>query len=286
MAPNDTGPHSYRKPFRQVLADAVAEISASGYTSPERIQFWVEALRRAAEYDLGSETTVDRETRAKMEAAFKRLLDGNKITELVPGVSRFNLSMLRPSLRAELDRRIVASADLIKLHRREAIEKTLSRFSGWSTSIPAGGDGTIDKREVRSSVGKSVAQLKFEARRVSVDQGHKLIANISEIVAMDGGAIAGIWHDHGEHDSSYNARKEHLERSKPGNNLFLVRDSWAIRDGLIRRGSRPYMDEIERPGQLTYCRCYYVFLTSPRRLPDDVLTARGHEWVSAGRVAA
>ena len=68
------------------------------------------------------------------------------------------------------------------------------------------------------------------------------------------GAIAGIWHDHGAHDRAYNARKEHLART---GQLFLVKDSWAIQKGLIKRGSRPYMDKIEKPGQLVSCRCWF-----------------------------
>lgn len=286
MPPNDTGwvgPYATRKSFRQVLAAAIAELSATGYISPERIQHWTEALRRAADYDLGSEAVIDRDVRTKMEAVFVRLIDKNGISKYVPGVTRMDINMIRPALRSELDRRIIASTDLIKLNRREAVQRTLSRFNGWSTSIPPGGDDTIDKREVRSEIGKSVAQAPFERRRVDIDQGHKLIANISEIVAIDGGAVAGIWHDHGEHDWSYHARKEHMIRS---GKLFLVRDSWAIEQGLIRRGSRPYMDEITKPGQEPFCRCFYTWLTSPRRLPDDCLTRLGHEWVERGRLAA
>ena len=266
--------------FRQVLADAIAELSITGYVSTEQIERWADELRRAAEYELGPDWRVDRETRAKLDALFEKIIDRGRITDYVPGVSRFDLSMVKHALRAELDRRILAAADLIKLHRREAVERTLQRFRGWATAIPPGGDGTIDKRETRASVSKSLRQLGFERRRVDIDQGYKLVSNIAEIVAQDQGAIAAIWHDHGEHDKSYNARKEHLARS---GKLFLVRDSWAIREGLVRRGSRPYTDDIERPGQAVFCRCWYQWITSPRRLPDDCLTRAGQEWVVAGR---
>jgi hypothetical protein len=110
-----------------------------------------------------------------------------------------------------------------------------------------------------------------------------LISNIAEIVAMDNGAIAGIWHDHGEHDKSYDARPGHLARS---GKLYLVRDSWAIVQGLVKRGSAPYTDELTKPGEEVYCRCYYVWITSPRRLPPELLTMRGKEWVERGRQAA
>jgi hypothetical protein len=34
------------------------------------------------------------------------------------------------------------------------------------------------------------------------------------------------------------------------------------------------------------CRCYYVWITSPRRIPAELLTIRGKEWVERGRQAA
>lgn len=275
------GIRGYRT-LRQILMAAIEELSRTGYVSPERVEWWMDEIRRAAETDLRPIEETEREIRARLEAIFSRLIDNGRIADYVPGVTRFDLTMVRPQLRAELDRRILAAADLIKLHRKEAVERTLRRFQGWSTSIPPGGDEAIDKRETRADLGKSVAQLSFEKRRVDIDQGHKLLANISEIVATDSGAIAGIWHDHGEHDRSYDARKAHMARS---GKLFLVRDSWAIEQGIVKRGCRPYMDEIERPGQLPFCRCFYTWITSPRRLPDECLTRHGQEWIARGAAA-
>lgn len=270
-------------PFQRILAEAIADMAAHGYSSRERFERWLELLRHAAERDLGPDAQIDEATRRILGDVYRKLIERGGVAQYVPGVERFTLTMIRPELRAELDRRILAAADLIKLHRREAIERTLQRFQGWSTSIPPGGDGTIDKRETRASIGKSVAQYKFEKRRVDVDQSFKLIANISEIVATDQGAIAGIWHDHGEHDPRYNARKDHLARS---GHVFLVRDSWAIQEGLIKRGSRPYMDEVTKPGVEPFCRCWYQWILSPRRLPDQCLTKKGQEWVAAGAMRA
>ena len=73
------------------------------------------------------------------------------------------------------------------------IEKTMRRFQGWSTSIPPGGVSAEKKADVKKDVRKSLKQLPYEERRVIVDQGHKLVASISEIIASDGGAIAGRW---------------------------------------------------------------------------------------------
>ncbi len=269
--------------FRETLAAAVADIADRGYQSAEQIERWTRLLREAAWQELGPDVAVDAEIQAAFGAIFRREVEKDGVLRRVPGVGRYTLAMVKPKLRVELDRRILAAADLIKLNRRAAVEKTLQRFSGWSTSIPSGGGDEIDKRETRVAIGKSVAEEKFVRRRCAIDQGHKLSANVAEIVATDSGAIAAIWHDRGEHDKNYDARKEHLARS---GHLFLVRDSWAIADGLVRRGSRPYTDEIDRPGQLVFCSCFYTYITSPRRLPDDCLTKAGHEWVSAGQQRA
>lgn len=276
--------YNWSDSFRKVLADAIADMAATGYVSRERIDQWIVRLRNVAERDLGPESQIDEATARQLGMIFERLAEKGGIERYVPGVSRYTLAMVKPQLRAELDRRILASADLIKLHRRDAIDRTLARLVGWSTSIPPGGDGTIDKREVRSTIGKSMAQFKFERRRVDVDQGHKLIANVSNLVATDAGAIAGIWHSHGEHDRSYNARKEHLARA---GKLYLIRDSWAHRDGLVKP-MHGYMDEIDMVGQLPFCRCFYQYVTSPRRLPDEMLTRAGQRWIeeTKARMAA
>src|SRR6185312_4812820 len=261
---NTLGPEIYRLSFRRLLAEAVSYIANVGYVSREKIEEWLSLLRNAAERELGSEEQIDDAVRSALGSAYRRFVDNGKVLDFVPGVTRFNLSMVKPQLRSELDRRILAAADLIKIHRREAVERTLQRFSGWSTSIPPGGDGTIDKRETRSEIGKSVAQFKYERRRVDIDQSHKLIANVSNIVAVDAGAIAGVWHSHGEHDKSYNARKDHLERA---GKVYAIRGSWAVEQGLMNKGAG-YTDEMTAPAQEPFCRCYMKFITSPRRLPD------------------
>lgn len=266
--------------FQQLLSRAIADMAATGYTSRERIEDWVVLLRNAAERELGSDADIDGILSRSLGAQFRRLIDNGRVVNFVPNVKPFNIEMIRPQLRAELDRRVLAAADLIKLRRKDAVEETLARLIGWSTSIPPGGDGTIDKRETRAAIGKSVAQFKYERRRVEIDQSHKLIANINAIVATDAGAIAGTWHSHGEHDASYHAREDHLERV---GKIYLIRDSWAHRDGLVKSVDG-YTDEITAPGQEVFCRCWLTYFTSPRQLPDQMLTRKGQEWVERGRL--
>jgi hypothetical protein len=265
--------------FRDVLQAAVADLAEHGYDSEDRVEGWLLRLRFAAEREVGGLDQIDAETRATLDAIYQRLVVKGGVSKFVPDVQRYTLEMVRPQLRAELDRRIMASADLIKLRKAETVNKTVQRFSGWATSIPAGGSSDETRTEVKKRVGKELAQYKFERRRVAIDQGMKLSANVAEIVATDNGAIAGVWVSHWRR-AGYNYRQDH--KAFDGK-IFLVRDSWAMKEGLIKLAGGMYIDDVERPAQKPFCSCNYTWITSPRRLPEDMLTARGREWVKAGK---
>lgn len=270
-----------RQSFYDILTAAVADISTNGYETPEQIEHWLLALREAAGQECGTPEHADAELAAALGSAYGRLVEHGGLNRYVSGVPRYGLEMVKPRLRAELDRRIMASADLIRLHRRDAIDTTLQRFSGWATSIPAGGVSDETRTEVKKRVGKDLTQYKFECRRVAIDQGHKLAANISEIVATDNGAIAGAWVSHWRR-AGYNYRRDHRDLD---GDIFLVRDSWAVQEGLVKPAGRKYTDEVPKPAQLPFCSCNYRWIMSPRRLPEDMLTAKGHEWIAKGKAA-
>lgn len=258
--------------FDALLAEAIREQRDSGYVSPDRIDDWVAKLRNAAEHETGSEEDIDRRVRDSLERVF-RGASGWKLDRAFPGVGRFTKANVKPRLYAELDRRILAAADLIKINRQEAIGRTLRRFRGWATSVPPGGDDGIEVRETRTAIGKDLRDYRYHRRLVDNDQGHKLVANVAALVAEDVGAIAGVWKSHGATDASYDARLEHLDRN---GKTYLVRGSWADVEGLVRP-INGYADEMTAPGQEVNCRCWYQYVTSLRRLPDGMLTRRGQE---------
>lgn len=92
---------------------------------------------------------------------------------------KITVEKLKPEFRKELDRRIFASANLIKLNREQAIEKTIQRFQGWVTSIPPDGVSEIDRREVKAGFQKSLKDMDFISRRVAIDQGISWQATLS-----------------------------------------------------------------------------------------------------------
>ena len=258
--------------FRALIMEALREFAEHGFRSETDLQQWLLKLHAALERELPT----DRYFKAQLAAALGRVFNRevkSGIVKRVPGVSRYTLDRIAPTLRAELDRRIFASIDLIKLNKAAATQKTLQRFSGWVSSVPAHGTPATDFRAITREISKPVAQVKFEARRVAIDQGHKLSANVAHVVAMGSGAIAGIWHDRGQYDHGYDARKEHLARS---GKLFLMRDSWALTEGLIRKGGLPYYDDLpDQVAQLPYCSCWMEFTTNIGDLPETLLTAKG-----------
>jgi hypothetical protein len=190
-----------------------------------------------------------------------------------PGVPLFTIRNIEPRLRYELDKRILASATLIKLNREKTIEQILQRYQGWATSIPAGGSRAINKRDIKENIGKSIKEQSFIERRVSIDQGHKLISSISAVVAIQTGAIAAIWHQH----FTQNPRKCHTERN---GKVYAIRGAWPIERGFMNKGSG-YTDEFEQAGEFIFCRCSFEYLTGLRDLPQEMLTRKGKEYLNS-----
>lgn len=265
--------------FDAVLSQAIDDLMAHGFDSQERVDRWLRLLREAARNSMVSAESMEQQLRDALAARYRKFVDEGGIQRMSPGVDRFTLDRIKPSLRAELDRRIMASAQLIRLNREQAIEKTLQRFSGWSTSIPKGGVSAETKREVRKNVKKSMQNLPFEERRVLIDQGHKLVSAINEVVAKDGGAIAGEWHSHWR-QAGYDYREDHRERDEQ---FYLVRNSWAHAAGLVKPGKVGYVDESTAPGQEVFCRCFYTWVFNLRDLPEDMLTAKGKRSLKAAQ---
>jgi hypothetical protein len=267
--------------FYQILTAAVADFAAHGYDSQQRLEDWAGRLRSAALRERIPEVQVEAALRISMGQIYRRLVDNGGLLRRHSGVGRFTLERVKPKLRAELERRIRSSADLIKLDRAAAIERTIQRFSGWASSIPLGGSRSVERQLVKSDVTKSLASLPFVERRVAIDQGHKFQANLSEILAVDGGALAGEWHSHFR-QANYNFREEHKARD---GKFYCVRGNWAIERGLMNKGGG-YVDEFSRPGEEVFCRCYFRWVHALSRLPPEMVTEKGRVELARVKAAA
>lgn len=268
--------------FYRVVRAAIKDLAEHGYDDAQRVARWQAEIRKAAEAMLEPQDRMAGRLRRGLRAMFARLVDRGEVLGKHPGVERFTLEKLRPELTVELDRRIMASANLIKLNREEEISKTLRRFSGWATSIPAGGSEQVDQHAEAEKLRKSMSGLSFRERRVLIDQGHKLTTTVSEIIATDTGAIAAIWHSHWR-QQNYDYRETHRDRDEV---IYVVRDNWAIKKGLMKLSGRKFTDDVTKPGEEVYCRCYYEWLYNLRDLPQDMITEKGKQALARVRRAA
>jgi hypothetical protein len=264
-----------RSTFYDVISAAVKDLTEHGFDSVDRVQRWIQEIRAAAERTIWAKGILKAKRledllRDALITTYRRMIDRKEIIKHHPGVSKFTIERLRPLLRNELDRRILASANLIKLNREKAINDTLQRFAGWATSIPLGGGDKKKSKKAKDEVRKSMASLPYVERRVIIDQGHKLTAGISEIIARDGGAIAIIWHSNWR-QVGYNYREDHKDRDEK---FYALRDSWAVKAGLINKGDGFYED-MTAVGAEINCRCYAQYIYSLGELPPKMLTKKG-----------
>lgn len=271
--------------FTRTVREAVKFFLRNGYTSREELERWQSIIRQAAE----SETADDYSAMVSRNLTHAYDLQIGRAAALKrhPGISRFTINYLEPKLRTELDRRILASVDLIKLNRQKAIDTTLSRFSGWASSIPSadsialtGIQGTM--RETAAHIQKAAEKVDYEARRVMIDQNHKLIANIDNVIATSNNAIAAIWHSHWRRPN-YDYREHHKERDLK---TYLIRGNWAQKNGYVKAGPAGYLDEITQPGEEVFCQCYVTYIYNIRSIPEYMLTKKGQKFMESMKKAA
>ena len=265
-----------RKTFTEVLADAINHFAEHGYTSQKELEQWTKRLKKAADESLRSVRLTEAEVRRMLKATYTRLITHGGILKLNRGIGAFSLGKLKPAMRRELNRRILASANLIKLNRDEAISTTLRRFQGWATSIPQGGSDVVKRAEEKKNIRKAIGKMGFVERRVSIDQTQKFAAALNEIIAQDEEAIAGEWHS-AWRVPGYDYREDHKERDRK---VYAIRNNWAIRQGLMKAGPVGYTDQITAPGEEVYCSCMYTYLYNLESLPDEMLTAKGRNFIA------
>jgi hypothetical protein len=258
------------KTFNEIVAEAVEDVAEHGFDEA-RLERWQEKIRKAAERALPSEKDMDKMLRESLVATYKRLIENGDIARTHQGVSIFTYKKLKPQLKAELDKRIMASTRLIKLNRKAAVDRTLARFVGWTSSVPKAGTDTVNKKDQRDDLKKAMQRLPYVERRLLIDQGHKLVASLDQVIANDAGAIAVIWHSRWR-QKNYDYREDHKERDLK---CWAIRGNWASEKGLMKAGPNGYYDTITQVAEEIFCRCFLTFVYSISDLPEDMLTAKG-----------
>lgn len=253
-----------------ILTAAINDFIENGFDGEVRLRVWIERIRRAIQRETPSEHAMVQALRDALQIIFDREVTRGGLLKQHRGVPRWTLELLRPKLLDELTRRIIVASDLIKINREEAVAQTLRRFSGWMSSVPASGTSNVDRIAVKINIKKPLAALSYETRRLHIDQGAKMLANLSDIVAQDAGAIAGRWHSRWR-VPLYNYRPDHKDRDEK---VYAIRGSWAEAAGLINKGYG-YTDEMTQPAEEVFCQCRYTFLYALKDLPENMITAKG-----------
>jgi hypothetical protein len=265
--------------FFETVTAAIKDFEENGFDSVERLTYWTDRIRRAAAESLTPEHVLEDTLKKTLSGIYRRMIDDGQILKTHIGISRFTVDRLKPKLRTELDRRMMVSRSLIKLNREAMIEKTTQRFSGWASSVPVGGSRAVEVKDVKENIRKALTSLPFEERRCVIDQSAKFVSSLNDIMATDGGAIAGRWHSQWRRPG-YQYRKDHKERDQK---VYAIRGNWAIDKGLMKAGPDGYTDQITKPAEEVFCSCSYQFLYNIRDLPDGMVTAKGRESLAAAR---
>lgn len=260
--------------FLKVLSEAIKDVVKHGFDSQERMDKWLANLRLAANASILS---VD-ESSSIVARGLNKLFGRYFKTKKKPHKG-LDVDLIIPQYRPILDRRIMASVNLIKLNRDQAIEMSLRRFSGWMSSVPIGGSAEIELSKVKKHIWKPLQSSSYEDRRLLIDQGHKMLANINATVADQYGAIGFKWH-HIAPEANYDPRPEHVKRD---GHIYALRDSWAMDKGYISR-SADFDTDIDMPGQEIFCRCSAHYIYSLNDLPPEMLTEKGREVAKAARL--
>lgn len=263
----------------ETITAAIKDFTEYGFDDLDRLERWVKAIRDAAVSSLVPEKSLEDVLKRTLDNIYKSQVEGGKLLRSHTGVARFTVDRLKPTLRAELDRRMAISRGLIKLNREQAIEQTVQRFSGWASSIPAGGSRAVEVKPVKDEIRKSFTSLPFKERRVIIDQGAKFVATLNDVIATDGEALAVIWHSRWR-SPGYQFREDHKERDLK---VYMIRGNWAIKEGLAKVGDMGYYDEITAVGEEVFCGCTAQYLYSLGDLPDQMLTLKGREDLAAAR---
>src|SRR5271155_4211858 len=107
--------------FYEALNAAIEDLLEHGFDSKERLDRWLALLARTMQNTLVPERTLQSGLRSALEREFNRVTSRRRLYEVHKGISEFTIKQIQPKLRAELDRRIFASASLIKLNRQASI---------------------------------------------------------------------------------------------------------------------------------------------------------------------
>ena len=97
-----------RDDFYTVLSAAIDDIIEHGFDDLSRIEKWTREIRIAAERSMIRPEVLDQTLREHLAKIYSKLVERGGIARYQKGIDRFTLEQIKPALRGELDRRIMA----------------------------------------------------------------------------------------------------------------------------------------------------------------------------------
>lgn len=238
----------------------------TGNPDMDQLRAMVPQIRGALEGAFPSDEQIVEEVAKRLGARFRQGL--KSLPKRHKGfVGRLGPEIISDQYRPMLRQRIHASAQLIRLNRDQEIERQLKRFVGWATgSVPSQAKRS-DKGELSKGLTKSLQQESFERRRVCIDQSHKLLAAVDDVIAIEHGAIAKKWRHVIPH-AGYQSREEHL---KLDGKVFAVRNNEMLKARRMTKAGRPYAEEVDpQPAVEPGCQCFWESIYDLEDLPDEM----------------
>jgi hypothetical protein len=194
-------------------------------------------------------------------------------------VAPYIIAAVLYKLQDERDNRIMTATTLAKINKEKAKETVMQRFAGWASSIPVlpQNRAKVNKVKLVRELIKPIAKdLNKQDKLLANDQSRKMLSNIDSIIANEAGAIGYYWHSLFR-VPGYKYRIEHKHLDLDGK-FIILKDNWALKNGLMKKDGQLYQDQIEQPGELPNCRCSAIYVYKLDEIPLNCLTNKGIEY--------
>jgi hypothetical protein len=273
------------KPIRLFLELAQQDLSVNG-SSPEkiaRLKYEFQSLLKTIYFYRDVNNVVDKYITPQLTKTYSSQIERGDIFDYHKGVSRLRVSELKPELQDKLRQRIQANKQLITDYYLDTETKAVNNaVANWLNTTSF--NKVLSDDIIRGIVSKcDEAVSTYDISRRAIDQSHKLIADFNAVIADDAGAVAGQWHSH-KKTATYMARPEH---EKLNNKIYVIKNSWAVKQGLLKKGSNDWLEDLkEQPAQLINCTCYFVYfyeydLIALFKLKPEIFTEKGKAFINA-----
>lgn len=216
------------------------------------------------------------------------------------GIKPYRIESLSPQYRKEVQNAVDNSIGLIKTQNLEFLQEVQNKIRNWSTIPTPETRGQIpgEKKDISTALNTYIKKIpkRYDTKKhrdmILRDQSRKLVSSMNNITAKNGGAIGFIWHNRrdnrvvgnpsGKYPKPTKLHGDHWDRE---NKFYILKSSWAITKGLIKKTKNVIFDiDIKDgiPGVAPDCRCYAEYVYNIEDIPEEYkncITKKGLEYI-------